>query len=76
MEPADVTFHHARTPHAKGNSTTTRRRGFTLRLAGDGTAWGQMKVTPRSFVGQPDSTPLQAPRYPILWQDSASMLRF
>lgn len=71
MEPGDVTFHHARTLHgAKGNSTTVRRRGFTLRLAGDDTAWRQMKNTPRFFVAQSDGTPLRAPRYPILWQDA------
>lgn len=71
MDVGDVTFHHARTLHgAKGNtSTTVRRRGYTLRLAGEDTAWRQLKMTPRGFVAQPDGTPLQAPRYPVLWQE-------
>lgn len=71
MEPGDVTFHPARTLHgAKGNSSTTvRRRGYTLRLAGDDTAWRQMKTLGRTFVDQPDGTPLQAPHYQVLWQE-------
>jgi ectoine hydroxylase-related dioxygenase (phytanoyl-CoA dioxygenase family) len=69
MEPGDVTFHHARTLHgAKGNeSTNVRRRGFTIRLAGDDIVWRNRRYMPRGFEPLDDGAPLSGLRYPLLW---------
>ncbi len=36
LEPGDVTFHHARTIHGSGgNTSSVRRRGYSIRFCGD-----------------------------------------
>ncbi|MDB5670298.1 MAG: phytanoyl-CoA dioxygenase family protein [Alphaproteobacteria bacterium] len=69
MEPGDVTIHHARTLHgAKGNeSSDVRRRGFTIRLAGDDIVWRNRRYMPRGFEPLEDGAPLSGPRYPLLF---------
>jgi ectoine hydroxylase-related dioxygenase (phytanoyl-CoA dioxygenase family) len=70
MEPGDVTIHHARMLHgAKGNSSATvRRRGYTIRMAGDDIVWHNRRYMPRGFEALEDGAPLTGPRYPLLWQ--------
>lgn len=72
MEPGDVTFHHARTLHgSRGNSSpTVRRRGITVRMAGDDIVWRNRKYLPRGFEALADGAPLDGPRYPLLWAGS------
>lgn len=73
MQPGDVTIHHARTLHgAKGNaSTTVRRRGYTIRLAGDDIVWRNRRYMPRGFQQLEDGAPLSGDRYPLLWERAA-----
>jgi ectoine hydroxylase-related dioxygenase (phytanoyl-CoA dioxygenase family) len=72
MRPGDVTIHHARTLHgAKGNSSNTvRRRGYTVRFAGDDIRWRNRRYMPRGFDSLADGAPLSGPRYPVLFQES------
>jgi ectoine hydroxylase-related dioxygenase (phytanoyl-CoA dioxygenase family) len=72
MAPGDVTIHHARTLHgAKGNaSATVRRRGYTIRLAGDDIVWRDRTYMPRGFEQLEDGAPLTGARYPTPWSCS------
>jgi ectoine hydroxylase-related dioxygenase (phytanoyl-CoA dioxygenase family) len=70
MKPGDVTVHHVRTVHgAQGNATAdTRRRGYSVRLAGDDVTWLKRKFSPSGVeVDLPDGAPLRGDLFPLLW---------
>lgn len=69
LAPGDVTVHSARTLHgAKGNlSPSSRRRGYTIRLLGDGTVWRVRAYMPRGFQSLEDGAPISGDSYPLLW---------
>ncbi|MFM0234087.1 phytanoyl-CoA dioxygenase family protein [Paraburkholderia sediminicola] len=71
MEPGDVTIHHALTIHgALGNSSATmRRRGYSIRMAGDDARYADRKWTAYSIgEGLRDGAPIEGhPDFPSLW---------
>jgi ectoine hydroxylase-related dioxygenase (phytanoyl-CoA dioxygenase family) len=70
MEPGDVTIHHVLTLHgAQGNSSaTTRRRGYSVRLAGDDITWLNRKFSPTGIDGGlKDGDALRGELFPALW---------
>jgi len=70
MQPGDVTFHHVRTVHgAKGNATADRRRrGYSVRFAGDDVTWLKRKFSPSGVeVDLADGAPLRGDLFPLLW---------
>lgn len=73
MEPGDVTIHHGITLHgAKGNSSKTiRRRGYTIRMAGDDILFRKRRHISRGFEHLEDGAKLTGDRYPILYSSQA-----
>ncbi|MGA0608361.1 phytanoyl-CoA dioxygenase family protein [Phenylobacterium sp. VNQ135] len=75
MEPGDATFHHVLTLHgAQGNATLDRRRrGLSVRLAGDDAVWLRRRFSPSGIeAGLPDGAPLTGDLFPLLWSDAAA----
>jgi ectoine hydroxylase-related dioxygenase (phytanoyl-CoA dioxygenase family) len=73
MVPGDVTFHHALTIHgALGNSSsTTRRRGYSIRMAGDDARYADRPWTAYAIgEGLKDGDPMDGhPDFPPLWPE-------
>jgi len=70
MEPGDCTIHHVLTVHGGlGNSNAeTRRRGFSIRLAGDDVNWLKRAFSPTGIdSGLADGEPLHGELFPELW---------
>lgn len=70
MEPGDCTIHHVLTVHgALGNSNANlRRRGFSIRVAGDDVTWLKRAYSPTGIDGGlSDGEALHGDLFPQLW---------
>jgi ectoine hydroxylase-related dioxygenase (phytanoyl-CoA dioxygenase family) len=70
LEPGDAVFHHLMTLHKAGPNTTagTRRRGYSIRFAGDGTYWFvRMHTTASIDTKLKSGEPLKDEAFPVLW---------
>lgn len=70
LEPGDVTFHHGLTIHGGyGNLSMSRRRGYSVRFAGDDVRYADRKWTSYAIgEGLDDGAPLDGhPDFPRLW---------
>lgn len=70
LDPGDVTFHHALTIHGSyGNTSTVRRRGYSVRMAGDDVRYADRPWT--SYVigdGLAEGARMDGhPDFPMLW---------
>jgi ectoine hydroxylase-related dioxygenase (phytanoyl-CoA dioxygenase family) len=75
LEPGDATFHHVLTLHgAQGNaSLDRRRRGLSVRLAGEDAVWLRRRFSPSGIEsGLPDGAPLAGELFPLLWSADAA----
>jgi ectoine hydroxylase-related dioxygenase (phytanoyl-CoA dioxygenase family) len=74
MEPGDCTIHHVLTVHgAKGNSNpVTRRRGFSIRVAGDDVTWLRREFSATGIeTDLQNGEALHGDMFPQLWPKSA-----